>query len=100
MRKTLDVIKAADWVVDLGPEGGHKGGQLLVCGTPEEVAACEVSHTGRYLHRLLAPQRSKGSKRKPAARKPAKAKRASSKKAKPERKAMPKHKAKPRERRR
>ncbi len=45
----LDVIKTADYIVDLGPEGGHKGGELIACGTPEEVAACAESHTGRFL---------------------------------------------------
>ena len=45
----LDVIKTADYVIDLGPEGGHKGGELIACGTPEEVAACADSHTGRFL---------------------------------------------------
>ena len=45
----LDVVKCADWVLDLGPEGGHRGGQLIVTGTPETVAACEGSHTGRAL---------------------------------------------------
>jgi len=49
----LDVIKAADWVVDLGPEGGDQGGQLVACGTPEEVAGVAASHTGNYLARVL-----------------------------------------------
>ncbi len=49
----LDVIKVADHVIDLGPEGGDAGGQLVVAGTPEEVAACPASHTGRYLKKLL-----------------------------------------------
>jgi excinuclease ABC subunit A len=49
----LDVIKTADWVIDLGPEGGHKGGQLVVAGTPEEVAQDTRSHTGRYLRSVL-----------------------------------------------
>ncbi len=49
----LDVIKTADWLIDMGPEGGAGGGRLLVAGTPEEVAACEASHTGRYLAPLL-----------------------------------------------
>jgi excinuclease ABC subunit A len=49
----LDVIKTADWVLDMGPEGGDKGGTLLVAGTPEEVAACEESHTGHFLRPLL-----------------------------------------------
>ena len=50
----LDVIKTADWVVDLGPEGGAAGGQIIACGTPEEIARVEASHTGRYLAPLLA----------------------------------------------
>ena len=49
----LDVIKTADHIIDLGPEGGDKGGTILVCGTPEEVAACGASYTGRYLKRVL-----------------------------------------------
>jgi len=49
----LDVIKTADHVVDLGPEGGSRGGELLVCGTPEEVARCAKSYTGRYLRSYL-----------------------------------------------
>ena len=52
----LDVIKTADWIVDLGPEGGSGGGQIVAVGTPEEVAANPASHTGRYLARLL-PER-------------------------------------------
>jgi excinuclease ABC subunit A len=50
----LDVIKTADWLIDMGPEGGAGGGRVLVQGTPEEVAACEGSHTGRFLKALLA----------------------------------------------
>ncbi|MCG7535791.1 excinuclease ABC subunit UvrA [Pseudoalteromonas sp. OOF1S-7] len=49
----LDVIKTADWIVDLGPEGGAGGGQILIAGTPEEVADCAASHTGRYLKPML-----------------------------------------------
>ena len=49
----LDVIKTADWIVDLGPEGGSGGGLIIAEGTPEAVAATEASHTGRYLKRLL-----------------------------------------------
>jgi excinuclease ABC subunit A len=51
----LEVIKAADWIIDLGPEGGGKGGEVVVTGTPEEVARCERSWTGRYLARDMAP---------------------------------------------
>ncbi len=50
----LDVIKQADWVIDLGPEGGEAGGEVLVAGTPEDVARVEASHTGRFLRQLLA----------------------------------------------
>lgn len=50
----LDVIKTADWIVDLGPEGGSGGGQIIAEGTPEEVAGNPASHTGRYLKPLLA----------------------------------------------
>ena len=49
----LDVIKVADRIIDLGPEGGDKGGHIVVAGTPEEVAACPASHTGRFLRPLL-----------------------------------------------
>jgi excinuclease ABC subunit A len=49
----LDVIKTADWIVDLGPEGGEGGGRLVVSGTPGEVAGCSSSYTGRYLKPLL-----------------------------------------------
>lgn len=51
----LDVIKTADWVVDLGPEGGSGGGRIIATGTPEEVAANRDSHTGQFLKPLLAP---------------------------------------------
>ncbi|MFM8756922.1 MAG: excinuclease ABC subunit UvrA [Limnohabitans sp.] len=51
----LDVIKTADWVIDMGPEGGAGGGTLLAEGTPEQIAAHPGSHTGRYLQRLLMP---------------------------------------------
>jgi excinuclease ABC subunit A len=49
----LDVIKTADYVVDLGPEGGDAGGHVVVSGTPEEVVACEGSYTGQFLSSLL-----------------------------------------------
>jgi excinuclease ABC subunit A len=49
----LDVIKTADYVIDLGPEGGHAGGEVVVAGTPEDVAACKASYTGRYLRQRL-----------------------------------------------
>ncbi len=50
----LDVIKTADHIIDLGPEGGDGGGTIVVTGTPEEIAGCERSHTGRYLKKLLS----------------------------------------------
>lgn len=50
----LDVIKTADYIIDLGPEGGNGGGRLVACGTPEEIAACEKSYTGAYLKNMLA----------------------------------------------
>jgi excinuclease ABC subunit A len=49
----LDVIKTADWVIDMGPEGGAGGGLVVGAGTPEQIAGNEASHTGRYLKRLL-----------------------------------------------
>jgi len=49
----LDVIRCADWVIDLGPEGGDKGGEIIAVGTPEDVAKNERSHTGKYLKQVL-----------------------------------------------
>ena len=49
----LEVIKTADWVIDLGPEGGGLGGRVLACGSPEQLAQCEPSYTGRYLRDYL-----------------------------------------------
>jgi len=49
----LEVIKCADWIIDLGPEGGAGGGQIVAEGVPEAVAKVEASHTGRYLRRML-----------------------------------------------
>jgi len=57
----LDVIKTADWLIDLGPEGGDAGGEIIVTGTPETVAAHPTSHTGRFLAPLLAQARRKRS---------------------------------------
>ena len=52
----LDVIKCADWVTDLGPDAGERGGRLVAAGTPEQIAACESSHTGRFLREALRPR--------------------------------------------
>ena len=49
----LDVIKTADYIVDLGPEGGDGGGAIIACGTPEEVAEAKISYTGKYLATAL-----------------------------------------------
>jgi excinuclease ABC subunit A len=49
----LDIIKCADWILDLGPDAGERGGELVIAGTPEQVAACERSHTGRFLREIL-----------------------------------------------
>jgi excinuclease ABC subunit A len=59
----LDVIKTADWIIDLGPEGGTRGGLVVAAGTPEEVAAVDASHTGRYLRPLVGdrPRKKKAS---------------------------------------
>ncbi|ALP52902.1 ABC-ATPase UvrA [Candidatus Tenderia electrophaga] len=51
----LDVIKTADWIIDVGPEGGDKGGEIVICGTPEDVAQHTSSHTGRFLKPMLKP---------------------------------------------
>ncbi len=53
----LDVIKTADWIIDIGPEGGDGGGEIVACGTPEDVAEVERSHTGRYLKPMLTSKR-------------------------------------------
>ena len=49
----LDLIKTADYLIDLGPEGGSRGGKIVACGTPEQVAAVPGSYTGQYLKKLL-----------------------------------------------
>ena len=54
----LDVIAEADWIVDLGPEGGLRGGDVVAAGTPEDVAAVNESYTGQYLRPLLAKNKS------------------------------------------
>ena len=53
----LDLIKTADYIIDLGPEGGEGGGTIIACGTPEEVARCEKSYTGKYIKAKLAEQK-------------------------------------------
>ena len=50
----LDVIKTADWIIDIGPEGGDGGGEIVATGTPEAVAEVSCSHTGRYLKSMLS----------------------------------------------
>ena len=59
----LDVVKCADWLIDLGPEGGDAGGRVVAAGTPEDVARVPESHTGRYLAPLLAPKKPPSRKR-------------------------------------
>ena len=49
----LDVIKCADYIIDLGPEGGEDGGNLIACGTPEEICKVKESYTGQYLKKVL-----------------------------------------------
>ncbi len=63
----LDVIKTADWVIDLGPEGGHRGGQIIAEGTPEDVAAMPQSHTGRFLAKVLGIEAKPKARRRSAA---------------------------------
>jgi excinuclease ABC subunit A len=63
----LDVIKTADWIIDLGPEGGLRGGDVVAAGTPEDVAAVRTSYTGQYLRPLLAKPRSDSGNRKKVA---------------------------------
>lgn len=65
----LDVIKTADRIIDMGPEGGEEGGRLMIAGTPEEVAALEESYTGQFLRDLVKPAAPKGRRRAPAKRK-------------------------------
>ena len=71
----LDVIKSSDWVIDMGPEGGFRGGTVVAEGTPEEVAKVKESYTGQFLAELLANNRAKVSTtKKSAAKKPVAAK--------------------------
>jgi excinuclease ABC subunit A len=69
----LDVIKTSDRVIDMGPEGGEEGGRLIAAGTPEEVAAVEGSHTGRFLAELVTPAKAAAKRRRAPARTPEKA---------------------------
>jgi excinuclease ABC subunit A len=62
----LDVIKTADWLIDLGPEGGEEGGEIVAVGTPEEVAAVAASYTGRFLTELVEPAKPKRGRRREA----------------------------------
>src|SRR5690606_38608334 len=62
----LDVIKTADWLVDLGPEGGDGGGQILATGTPEDIAVCAKSHTGRFLKPILGAAKSTSTSKRPS----------------------------------
>jgi excinuclease ABC subunit A len=57
----LDVLKTADWIIDLGPEGGAEGGRVVACGTPEQVAGVEASYTGQHLRRVLGLDRGQAS---------------------------------------
>ena len=52
----LDVIKLADWIVDMGPDGGDGGGRVVAMGRPEEIVAVPASHTGRWLRKVLTPR--------------------------------------------
>ena len=58
----LDVIKSCDYVIDLGPEGGNAGGEVVCAGTPEQVALHETSYTGQFLRPLLFPEKSERKK--------------------------------------
>jgi excinuclease ABC subunit A len=53
---SLEVIRSADWVIDLGPEGGDQGGRLLAAGPPSEIAKCKTSHTGAFLRATARPK--------------------------------------------
>jgi len=59
----LDVVKTADWVIDLGPEGGHAGGEVVATGTPEAIGRCKASWTGRFLVRTAKVPKSEDNKR-------------------------------------
>ncbi|MGE0327263.1 MAG: excinuclease ABC subunit UvrA [Polyangiaceae bacterium] len=92
----LDLVACADWVIDLGPEGGSGGGRIVACGTPEQVAATEGSHTGRFLQQALAaptPRNQANGKRASTAK--ASTTKPAATKAKPAAKTPKKAKAKP-----
>jgi excinuclease ABC subunit A len=59
----LEVIKTADWIIDLGPEGGDGGGEIIAAGTPEEIVKAKRSYTGQFLAPVLARREPKGRKR-------------------------------------
>ncbi len=63
----LDVIKTADWIIDLGPDGGERGGRIIATGTPEEIAKAKQSHTGHFLARTLGTPRARGGNNREAA---------------------------------
>jgi excinuclease ABC subunit A len=63
----LEVIKTADWIVDLGPEGGDEGGHVVAVGTPEEIAANPASYTGHYLRQVLERRPNRAARREPQA---------------------------------
>ncbi|MEN0015117.1 MAG: hypothetical protein AAGC46_17240, partial [Solirubrobacteraceae bacterium] len=67
----LDVIKTADHIIDMGPEGGDEGGQLVATGTPEQVAAVEASYTGRFLRELVTPAKPKAPRKRAPKKEPA-----------------------------
>jgi excinuclease ABC subunit A len=69
----LDVIKTADWIIDLGPEGGDGGGEIVVTGKPEQVAACDASHTGQALRPVLARRLAANGRKQKARKRKAKA---------------------------
>ena len=94
----LDVIKTADWIIDLGPEGGDGGGEIVAVGTPEDVLKVKASHTGHHLaetfrrqdeRRASAAKRGRASAKKPATRKPS-TKKTSTKQAAPKKAAAAK----------
>ena len=67
----LDVIKTADWVIDMGPEGGEEGGTLMAAGTPEQIAAVDASYTGRFLRALTPPTKAKPARKRAPRKVPA-----------------------------